>query len=108
MLTYELETKYQALVAFKNEVEEEKKDALINSFYMLSDEDKKDVVENKAQYSLEDIEAKLSVICVRKKVNFELEDNTTDVATTFNLNDAKTESLPAWINAVKNTQNSGY
>ena len=104
----ELETKCQALVAFKNEVEEEKKDALINSFYMLSDEDKKDVVENKAQYSLEDIEAKLSVICVRKKVNFELEDNTTDVATTFNLNDAKTESLPAWINAVKNTQNSGY
>ena len=104
----ELETKYQALVAFKNEVEEEKKDALINSFYMLSDEDKKDVVENKAQYSLEDIEAKLSVICVRKKVNFELEDNTTDVATTFNLNDAKTDSLPAWINAVKNTQNSRY
>ena len=104
----ELETKYQALVAFKNEVEEEKKDALINSFYMLSDEDKKDVVENKAQYSLEDVEAKLSVICVRKKVNFELEDDTTNVATTFSLNDAKTESLPAWINAVKNTQNSRY
>ena len=103
----ELETKYQALVAFKNEVEEEKKDALINSFYMLSDEDKKDVVENKAQYSLEDIEAKLSVICVRKKVNFELEDNTTDVATTFSLNEQQ-DSLPAWINAVKNTQNSGY
>ena len=104
----ELETKYQALVTFKNEVEEEKKDALINSFYMLSDEDKKDVVENKAQYSLEDIEAKLSVICVRKKVNFELEDDTADVATTFSLSDAKTESLPAWINAVKNTQNSRY
>ena len=103
----ELETKYQALVAFKNEVEEEKKDALINSFYMLSDEDKKDVVENKAQYSLEDIEAKLSVICVRKKVNFELEDNTTDVATTFSLSEQQ-DSLPAWINAVKNTQNSRY
>ena len=103
----ELETKYQALVAFKNEVEEEKKDALINSFYMLSDEDKKDVVENKAQYSLEDIEAKLSVICVRKKVNFELEDNTTNVATTFSLSEQQ-DSLPAWINAVKNTQNSGY
>lgn len=104
----ELETKYQALVAFKNEVEEEKKDALINSFYMLSDEDKKDVVENKTQYSLEDIEAKLSVICVRKKVNFELEDDTTDVATTFNLNNAQTESLPAWISAVKSTQNGRY
>ena len=103
----ELETKYQALVAFKNEVEEEKKDALSNSFYMLSDEDKKDVVENKAQYSLEDIEAKLSVICVRKKVNFELEDNTTDVATTFSLSEQQ-DSLPAWINAVKNTQNGRY
>ena len=103
----ELETKYQALVTFKNEVEEEKKDALINSFYMLSDEDKKDVVENKAQYSLEDIEAKLSVICVRKKVNFELEDNTTDVATTFSLSEQQ-DSLPAWINAVKNTQNGRY
>lgn len=103
----ELETKYQALVAFKNEVEEEKKDALINSFYMLSDEDKKDVVENKTQYSLEDIEAKLSVICVRKKVNFELEDNTTDVATTFSLSEQQ-DSLPAWINAVKNTQNGRY
>ena len=74
---------------------------------MLSDEDKKDVVENKAQYSLEDIEAKLSVICLRKKVNFELEDNTTDVATTFSLSEQQ-DSLPAWINAVKNTQNSGY
>ena len=70
----DLEKKYQALVAFKEQVDNEKKDALISSFYMLSDEDKKDVIENKSKYSLDEIEAKLSVICVRKKVNFDLED----------------------------------
>ena len=43
----DLEQKYQALVAFKEQVDNEKKDALISSFYMLSDEDKKDVIENK-------------------------------------------------------------
>ena len=68
------EERCKELENFKNQVEEEKKDNLIDSFYMLSDEDKKDVKENKTNYSLEDIEAKLSVICVRKKVNFDLED----------------------------------
>jgi hypothetical protein len=43
---------------------------------MLSDEDKKDVIENKTKYSLSEIESKLSVICFHKKVNFNLEDNT--------------------------------
>ena len=35
------------------------KESMINSFYMLSDEDKKDVVENIDKYSIDDIEAKL-------------------------------------------------
>ena len=70
-----LEAENAELLAFKNQIEDEKKDALINSFYMLSDEDKAEVIENKAQYSLDDIEAKLSVICVRNKVNFNLDDN---------------------------------
>lgn len=70
-----MEKEYNELVNFKQKIDNEKKDALIKSFYMLSDEDKKDVLENKAKYSLEEIEAKLSVICVRKKVNFDL-DNT--------------------------------
>ena len=107
-----LETNYQALIDFKNQVENEKKDELINSFYMLSDEDKKDVVENKAKYSLEDIEAKLSVICVRKKVNFDLEDTSKNKnkveekpVTTFNLEE-QNSSVPAWISALKNTRDS--
>jgi len=41
---------------------------------MLTDEDKKDVVENKSKYTLEEIKAKLAVICFDKKVNFNLEE----------------------------------
>jgi len=40
---------------------------------MLSEEDKKDVIENKTKYSLEEIKAKLAVICFEKKVNFNSE-----------------------------------
>ena len=111
----ELESKYTALeqmceelTKFKNQVEDDKKDALIKSFCMLSDEDKKDVIENKSKYSLDDIEAKLSVICVRKKVNFNLEEEseeTAQAATTYNLSDAE-ESVPGWISALRNTKNS--
>ena len=108
----ELSTKYAALVEFKENVENEKKDALIESFYMLSDEDKAEVVENKAKYSLEDIEAKLSVICVRKKVNFDLDDTSKndnivedkDVMT-YNITDTEA-STPAWISALKNTRDN--
>ena len=109
-----LEEDYNALVEFKNQIENEKKDALINSFYMLTDEDKADVIENKAKYSLDDIEAKLSVICVRKKVNFDLDeddaskDRKNDVDTnimTYKLVDEES-STPAWISALKKTQSN--
>ena len=96
------------LTEFKCSVEREKKDALIETFYMLSDEDKKDVVENKDKYSLDEIEAKLSVICFRKKVNFDLgetdknEDSTEDV-TTYSLQGTQAV-VPAWIKAVQNAR----
>ena len=63
------------LNAFKLKIEQEEKQKLIGSFYMLSEEDKQDVITNIDKYSLDEIEAKLSVICVRKKVNFNLEDS---------------------------------
>ena len=106
-----LETQYQSLIEFKNQIENEKKDELINSFYMLTDEDKADVIANKAKYSLDEIEAKLSVICVRKKVNFDLNDDTSkdeDVdsgVTTYTLGNEES-STPAWISALRKTQNS--
>ena len=96
------------LTEFKYSVEREKKDALIETFYMLSDEDKKDVIDNKDKYSLEEIEAKLSVICFRKKVNFDLgetdknEDSTEDV-TTYSLQGTQAV-VPAWIKAVQNAR----
>lgn len=106
----DLEQKYQVLVEFKKQIDNEKKDALINSFYMLSDEDKADVIENKSNYSLDEIESKLSVICVRKRVNFDLEDTSkkeevVENVTTYNINDVE-PTTPAWIAAIKNTRNS--
>ena len=106
----DLEQKYQVLVEFKKQIDNEKKDALINSFYMLSDEDKSDVIENKSNYSLDEIESKLSVICVRKRVNFDLEDTSkkeevVENVTTYNMNDVE-PTTPAWIAAIKNTRNS--
>lgn len=111
----DLESKYAELVEFKNQVETKEKEELINSFYMLSEEDKKDVKEHISDYSLEDIEAKLSVICVRKKVNFDSEDSAKNEnkveeensnVTTFNIQDDETENVPAWISACIKTQNS--
>ena len=106
----DLQSKYDELVAFKASIEDKEKDALINKFYMLSDEDKADVIANKAKYTLDDIEAKLSIICVRKKVNFDLENNSKqdnkeeNVTTTFALSDVESD-VPAWVSALKNTQN---
>ena len=107
----QLKADYEALVEFKNQVENDKKDALINEFYMLSDEDKKDVIDNKANYSLDEIKAKLAVICYEKKVNFNSEDSSEidndkeENVTTFNFDDSP-ENLPDWVRAVKNVQNS--
>jgi len=93
------------LLEFKKGIERKEKETMINSFYMLSDEDKKDVVENIDNYSLEEIEAKLSVICVRNKVSFDLEENKEDAAhasTVFNLNEEEEDvSTPAWVKAVQ-------
>ena len=107
-----LEEEYNKLVQFKDEIENKQKDELIKSFYMLSDEDKADVITNKAKYSLDEIEAKLSVICVRKKVNFDLDDTDknddnveNDKVTTYTLENTES-SVPAWIAALKNTQKS--
>ena len=99
-----LKKEYDELVEFKLQVEDKEKDALIDSFYMLSDEDKADVIKNKREYSYDDIEAKLSVICVRNKVNFTNDnEEKQDQVITYSLND-DTDSVPAWLKAVQRTQ----
>ena len=104
-----LETAHAELVEFKRQSDDAKKDEMIGRFYMLSDEDKADVIANKANYSVEDIEEKLSVICFRKKVNFDLEDNsknnnkTEQPAVTFNMSNLGA-SKPDWLIAVDNAK----
>lgn len=107
-LKSEMETikpEYSKLKELEAKVADTAKDELIKSFYMLSDDQKKEVVENKAKYSLEEIESKLSVICVRNKVNFNLEDdsetdtNTETPITTFAV-DNTFDSTPDWIKVV--------
>lgn len=105
----ELKVKYDELVAFKAQIEDAKKDEMISRFCFLSDEDKKEVIENKSKYSVEDIEAKLSVICVRNKVNFNLDDNskndinTDEPVTTFTVENTGS-STPAYITAILNNR----
>ena len=78
---------------------------------MLSDDDKAEVLANKAPFTVEEIEEKLSVICFRKKVNFELEDNSKNnnkieqPAVTYNLSNLGA-SKPDWLIAVDNAKNN--
>ena len=103
-----LTSENDVLTEFKKNVDKAKKEEMINSFYMLSDEDKKDVIDNIDNYSLEDIEAKLSVICVRNKVSFSLDEKEEDEEpTTYNLNEVEEDNLtPAWVKAVLQNEKS--
>ena len=104
-----LETAHAELVEFKRQSDDAKKDEMIGKFYMLSDEDKQEVVDNKANYTIEEIEEKLSVICFRKKVKFDLENssnfnNNTESLVTYSAHSSSSDdsSKPAWLSAVDN------
>lgn len=105
-----LTTELEQLRNFKLSVERKEKESMINSFYMLSDEDKKDVVENIDNYSIDDIEAKLSIICVRNKVNFNLEEPNNRVEpTVYNLGEGagiEEDVVPAWVKAIQAVANN--
>ena len=106
-----LDTEIAALREFKLTAERKEKQQMIDSFYMLSDEDKKDVTEHIDTYSLDDIEAKLSIICVRNKVNFNLNDDKKNEQednpqVLFYLNGGITDNAPDWIKAIRETAKS--
>lgn len=96
-----------SLTEFKNKVERQEKQAMIDSFYMLSQGDKADVIANIDKYSIDDIEAKLSIICVRNRVSFDTDDSGASGAktpSTYSLNDVVEEDevgIPAWVSAVR-------
>jgi hypothetical protein len=112
-----LETEHETLKAeieplkeFKFEAEKKDKQAMIDQFYMLSDEDKADVITNIDTYSIDDIEAKLSIICVRNKVSFDLDENNKNngnpVVYNLNDNDNDDANVPAWIKSLRETAKS--
>jgi hypothetical protein len=100
-----LEEQLNELLEFKKKIEKAEKEKMIESFYMLSDDDKKSVVDNIDNYTLRDIEAELSILCVRNKVSFNLDnDNKDGVPTVYNLNDNQGEDdVPAWVKALRRT-----
>lgn len=110
-----LKEEVEELRTFKKNIEDKEKDDLIKDFYMLSDEDKKDVIEHKSEYSLEDIKAKLAVICFEKKVNFNLdtssenEESTVEEdenpVTTFDIKATEDSTVPEWVKAVESVMN---
>lgn len=104
----ELNATINSLTEFKNSVERKEKEHMINvDFCMLDDELKKDVVANIDKYSLREIEAELSILCVRNKVNFNLDDDNkkqNDQPLVFGLNDDEDDqSMPAWVKAACET-----
>ena len=124
-----LETTVGELTNFKKGIERKEKENMINNdFCMVPVEMKQEIIDNIDTYSLDDIEAKLSIICVRNKVSFNLdeEDDKSKGVTTFNLTDseddddsqagngvvtynlgsseAEDESIPAWVKAALATQ----
>ena len=100
----DLESELTSLREFKLSADRKEKQSMIDSFFMLTDEDKKDVVEHIDTYSLDDIEAKLSVICVRNKVDFNLnkDEEVNQPKGLFNL-DPVEDDAPEWIKAVRET-----
>lgn len=107
----ELSAKYESLQkqcnelqAFKNTVENIKKDELIATFTALTDEEKADVVQNKEKYSYSEIEAKLSILYTHKVMNTKVDREEKPVISTFTV-DNSSDNLPAWLRAVRETEN---
>jgi hypothetical protein len=105
-----MKTDYDALVTFKNEKDIEAKQAMIDQFCMLSEEEKKDVQDNIDKYSVEEIESKLSVICVRNKLDMsekQQQEGAQATETTFSLNSLEQEeefNTPALISLLRKTK----
>ena len=110
-----LKEEVEELRTFKKKREDKEKDELIERFYMLSDEDKKDVIEHKSEYSLEEIESKLALIGYRKGVNFNLETSSENEESkeeqdespvvTFDVKATEDSTVPEWVKAVESAMN---
>lgn len=66
-----LEAEAEELRSYKASRISADKDALINKYNMLSDDDKAEIIANKDSYSYEEIESKLALLYVKKNVDFD-------------------------------------
>lgn len=102
-----LESAHAELVEFKRQIDDAKKDEMIGKFYMLSDEDKAEIIANKANYTVEEIEGKLSVICFRKKINFSFDNDSAkeQPIVTYNMSTGSS-TKPEWLLSVDKVKNN--
>lgn len=92
----------ESLKQFKLAAERKEKQKMIDEeFYMLSDEDKADVISNIDTYSLSEIEAKLAVICVRNKVNFAQTEEEKGSITYSIDSTLQNDNTPEWVKAMR-------
>ena len=99
----EMSKTIDSLNEFKSKVDKEAKLELISEFTMLSDEEKKDVVDNIDKFSLEEIKNKLSVACFNKGCFSKNEEKNNFTANLVNIenNDTNNDNdLPEWVKAV--------
>lgn len=101
-----LESEAEELRAFKADRINADKDAMINKYHMLSDEDKAEIIANKDKFSLSEIEYKLALLYVNKNVNFE-EDEVDNVEplTSFSLEETDAGDVDPMLSALREAQN---
>lgn len=105
----DMQEELSALREFKLQQENLKKDALINKYHMLSDEDKAEVVAHKVEYTCEEIEEKLALIYVKKNVDFSTldgkpeieEEDSVDPILSFSLDSETAGFVPPMVNALR-------
>lgn len=108
-----MEKELEELRAFKLEQENQKKDALINKYHMLSDEDKAEIIAHKTEYSIDEIEEKLALIYVKKNVDFSTVDGKQEEVEeessimTFSLDDSQSAGfIPPMVEALRQVKQS--
>lgn len=105
----------ESLREFKLGIDNQRKDEEIAKYHMLSDEDKAEIINNKSNYSLDEIKSKLAVLYVEKNVVFdtltgevEKQEEIASPITTFSLDDAPEMnfSAPSWVQSMLDARNN--
>ena len=107
-----MEKEVEELRSYKREQEDRKKMGLVDKYFMLSDEDKADIVAHISEYTYDEIESKLALLYVHKNVDFTTVDGRADeeaeedsLSVTFSLDDPASDSVPPMVQALREAKN---